>query len=138
MKPVSWKQLFLAGSVAGLALLAGELTINGLLLRGEWEEVAASFQLSPVSGGWAFVLVLITWLLGFLLVWLQRAFLPLRGGSVQAAALSALVVWSLVFVYSSVWAGAFGLPLRLLVISTLWGLGELVLASLLANWIYRR
>lgn len=139
MKPLRWKRLFWAGSVAGLAVLAGEMVINGVLLRDEWREVAAVVPLEPASRGWILAAILLTWLLGFLLIWLQLAFLPLKGGPARAAAFSALVVWSLIFVYTSAWAAAFGFfPLRLLVIATIWGLGELVLASLLAGWIYRR
>lgn len=131
-------RLVLAGLTAGLILIIGEVALNGWLLGLEWELVLDELGVGNVTpvGGAAFFLS--TLLLGFLLVFLYEGLSRRLGRRPRTAVVAGLVIWVTVFLYTSVWLGIVGVfPSRLLLLGTIWGAGESILAGLAAFRVYR-
>jgi hypothetical protein len=75
---------------------------------------------------------------GMVLVWVYAAVRPRLGPGPRTAAVTGLVVWLMAYCLPNLSNAAFGfLPLKLTLIGTLWGLAELLGASLIGAWLYR-
>ncbi len=138
MKELNWVRLVWAGILAGLVLVAGEAVLNGLLLGPEWEQVLfeLNLQIGPAAG---ITLGGITILLGVFLAWLTVLLRRRTGSSVLSVLEAALTVWLTVYLYTCAWLGILKIfPWRLMLFGIIWGLGETVLAALVAAWIYNR
>jgi hypothetical protein len=63
---------------------------------------------------------------------------PRFGAGAQTAACGALAIWFLSYLYPSAFFAAMQLfPLKLIVIGTLWGLPEIVIATIAGAWLYK-
>jgi hypothetical protein len=75
--------------------------------------------------------------LGIVMVWLYASIRSRYGPGVQTAICAAATVWFLAYCYPNINFGILGLfPTRLLTISTLWGLAEMVVAGIAGAWAY--
>ena len=138
MNQLKIARLAWAGLLAGLVLVAGEAILNGLLLGPEWEQALydRNLEIEPAAG---VAMIGTTLLLGVFLAWLTVILRQRTGSGVLSILEAALTVWLTVYLYTSVWLGLLNIfPWRLMILGSIWGLGETVLAALAAAWIYYR
>lgn len=140
MNELRWTRLIVAGLAAGAVLLAGETILNSFVLGIEWQQVLLRLRVAPLSGGAAALLVSDTVLLGIFQAWLIARLQQTAGVAKARVVLeAALIVWLTVFAFTGSWLMILGIfPPRLMAFGSLWGLGECVLSSLAAAWLYSR
>ncbi|MEJ2146354.1 MAG: hypothetical protein P8020_14575 [Acidobacteriota bacterium] len=140
MNEFRWTRLILAGLAAGAVLLAGETILNSFVLGIEWQQVLLRLRVAPLSGPVAALLVSDTFLLGVFQAWLIGRLRRTAGVAMPRVVLeAAFIVWLTVFLFTGTWLTLLGIVSpRLMLFSSLWGLGECVLSSLIAAWILTR
>jgi hypothetical protein len=126
------------GLVAGLVINIGETILNVPLAGAALEEALKARNLPPVGGGAIAYFVVMCFLLGILMVWTYAAVRPRLGPGPRTAAIVGLLAWFMTLVWSGGAQVAMGImPLTLTILALLWGLGEMVIASLVGAKLYR-
>lgn len=135
--PLLW-----GGLLCGALIVAGEAVLNGVLLREDWQAAWLRCQLPAPDARVALQGLLKLLLLGIVTMWLAEALVP-RFGSLRRAAWGAGgVVWALVWAWVQwgMWLAGYVSP-RVAMFTTVWGLGELLLAAwaggVLMSWLVR-
>jgi hypothetical protein len=126
------------GLVAGLIVNIGETILNVPLAGEEMAQALQARNLPPVGGGAIGYFVIMCFLLGVLMVWTYAAVRPRLGPGPKTAVIVAVLVWFLTLVWSGGTQVAMGImPLSLTLFGLVWGLGELVIASLVGAKLYQ-
>jgi hypothetical protein len=132
-------RVILGGLLAGLVINIVEFITNGVVLREEWgrtmQALGKPAQLSPgaivIFNVWGF-------LLGIATVWLYAAIRPRYGAGPKTAIRAGLVTWAVGVFLANLGNYPLGLfPTRLLVISSIVALVEIVVATLVGAWFYK-
>ena len=131
-------RVILGGVLAGVVINISESILNLVVVAQAMEVSLRARNLPPVGGtaiagfvGFAFVLGIVT-------IWLYAAIRPRFGPGVQTAVIAGLAVWFFAYLYGAVaivLMGMFGR--KVMLISTLWGLPEIVIASVAGAWVYK-
>jgi hypothetical protein len=130
-------KVVLGGLAAGLIINIGETILNIPLLGAQLAEALQARNLPPVGGGSIAYFVGACFLLGILIVWIYAAVRPRLGPGPKTALTVAVLVWLLTFVWSGGAQAAMGImPLKLTLVGLLWGLGEVVIATLVGAKLY--
>jgi hypothetical protein len=137
MGKINWARVLLGGLLAGVIINAGEFLVNGVVLGSEWEAVMKGFgrTMAPST-----LVVFFIWgfLIGIGAIWLYAAARPRFGPGAKTAALTGFAFWIFSFVLPTLGNWALGIfPERLLIIGTLAGLVEIILASVAGAWLYK-
>jgi len=120
-----------------LIINIGETILNIPLAGAELEQALAARNLPPVGVGSIAYFVVSCFLLGILIVWTYAAVRPRLGPGPKTAVIVAVLAWILTFVWSGGAQVAMGImPLNLTALGLAWGLGEVVIASLVGARIY--
>lgn len=138
MHGINFGRVILGGLIAGLVLNIGESVLNLAFLGSEWEAAMRAINKPPVGGGAIGIMVALGFGLGITAVWLYAAIRPRYGAGLRTAVCAGLFVWTLAYA----WPSLSGLPMdvfpqRLFVISMLWGLFEVPLATAAGAWFYK-
>lgn len=138
MANINAKSVVAGGLVAGLIINVSETILN-LHVLGEQNDAALSARnLPPVGGGAIAAFIAGGFGVGLLLMWLYAAMRPRFGAGPKTAVLTALAVWLLAFAWPSLTTSLMGfLPAKLLTVTAIWGLGEIVIAALAGGWLYK-
>ena len=135
---INWARVFGGGLLAGLIINIGEFILNVPILGAEFEEVMASMNKEPPGSGAIMIFVMTTFAIGIFAVWLYAAIRPRFGPGAKTAACAGLIVWGLGWLYPNISAMAMDFfPMNLLLISTVWGLVEVTLATVAGAWLYK-
>ncbi len=130
------RRILTAGAAAGLILILGEAILNRLVLGPDWDDILFELGLTGLSLGGGLAFLVATFLLGMFVAFLYT---NLTRGRTRRFLTATLFLWFTVFLYPIVWLGALGLfPVRVLVVSAIWGLGEALLAAIVVAWICER
>ena len=87
----------------------------------------------PPSAGFIFF----AFLLGIVTVWLYAAIRPRFGPGAKTAVIAALFVWYFAYFYSTSATVLMGFySAKLAAVGVIWGLVEIVLASIAGAWLY--
>jgi hypothetical protein len=129
-------RLWLGGIAAGLLINAIEYLVHGILLDAQW--TAAFAALGKTPAGWT-TFIPANFLLGVISIWLYTRLCPSYGAGSRTALRAALAVWAAFWVIPEMAL----LPLNLFPASLLFtviaaGLLDVVPATLLGAWMYRR
>lgn len=125
------------GLVAGLVMNIGEFILNEPLLGADLAVALEARNLPDIGGGAIAVFVTMTFVFGFILVWLYAAVRPRLGPGPKTAIIIGVVIWFLAYFGPLVSMSVMGmLPGRLAVIGSVWGLVEVPLAALAGAWMY--
>ncbi|MGA2483949.1 MAG: hypothetical protein ABSF92_12620 [Candidatus Acidiferrales bacterium] len=137
MGKLNWVRLLLGGLLAGVVINIFEFVTNDVFLGKHWDAAMRALgrhlppHAMPLFIIWGFVL-------GIAAIWLYAVARPRFGPGPKTAIFTGLGCWVLAYVLGSLSAGAMGLvPYRLLVIGTIVGLVEILLASLAGAWVYK-
>ena len=132
-------RVILGGLLAGLVINIVEFVTNGVVLREAWGQAMQALgkpaELSPgaivIFNVWGF-------LLGIAAVWLYAAIRPRYGLGPNTATRAGLVAWAVAVFLPNLGNYPLGLfPTRLLLISTVVALVEIVVATLVGAWLYK-
>jgi hypothetical protein len=130
-------RVVLGGLLAGVVINLGETVLNLVVVAQEMEESLRARNLPPVGGGAIAGFVILAFLLGIATVWLYAAIRPRFGAGVGTAACAGALVWFFAYLYGGVALALMGLySAKLVTITTLWGLAEIILASIAGAWLY--
>ena len=137
MGKINWGRVFLGGLLAGVVVNVFESVTNGVVLAGQWDAAqrALGHPMPPSA-----VPIFIVWgfLVGIAAIWLYAALRPRFGPGPKTAVLSGLGFWIIGYAFPNLSLAALQqYPLRLLVITTLVGLVEIVAGSLVGGWLYK-
>ena len=131
-------RVIVGGLVAGLVVNIGETILNVPLAGEEMAQALQARNLPPVGGGAIGYFVIMCFLLGVLMVWTYAAVRPRLGPGPKTAVIVGALVWFMTLVWSGGSQVAMGImPLSLTLFGLVWGLGELVIASLVGAKLYR-
>lgn len=138
MAQMNVNRVILGGLLAGLVINISETILNIPVMGQQLEEALKGRNLPPVGGGAIGGFVVGAFVMGVLLVWLYAAIRPRFGAGPKTAIIAGLVFWLLAYVWPSLGTGLMGfMPMKLLAVSTLWGLGEVILAALAGGAVYK-
>jgi len=125
------------GLLAGLIINISEFILNGVLLAQQMEAAMRSLNRPPVDNQMIVWFVVLGLLFGIVTVWLYAAIRPRLGPGVERQSARRLTVWFLAYVYSdAAMGGHAALPRRLILVTTIWGLFEIVIAAVAGAWLY--
>ena len=132
------KRVITSGLLAGLLIIISALTMIPVV-GNEMDAVLADRGLPPLSIGAMIYFGVLSLSFGVLLVWLYAFANVQLGSGVKTALKVAVFFWFLTYFLANVSLIAYGfMPVRLTVIGTAWGLGELVIAAIVGAKIYDR
>jgi len=132
------KRILLGGLLAGVFINIGEGILNGVILMDEYQALMEQHGLAETS--WAMAGYLVGgFLFGFVVAWLYAAIRPRFGGGWKTGARAAVPVWVVGCVVPTLWFGGVGLALGTgnTILVLVWALVELVVAGVIAGWLYR-
>lgn len=137
MSNINLKSVLTSGLAAGLTIVMSALTMIPVV-GNEMDTVLANRGLPPLSAGAMTYFCLLSLASGVILVWLYAFAKAQAGEGMKTAVIVAVVFWFLVYCIGNVNMMVYGfMPVRLTVIGTLWGLGELVLAGIVGAKLYK-
>ena len=137
MGKINIARVLLGGLVAGIVVNLFEYVTNGVFLASEW--VAAMSSLGHAMPDSAMVgFVVWGFVLGIGAIWFYAAARPRFGPGPGTAAITGAGYWVFAYALPNFSLGVLSLfPTRLLLIATLVGLVELVVASICGAGLYR-
>lgn len=139
MGRINMAKVVVGGLLAGLLINVSEFFFNGVLFA---EDMAAAMQ-ALGKGMEMGTRQMVVWLvygfvLGILAVWVYAAIRPRFGAGPKTAAIAGVVVWALAYLLPTVGYWNIDLfPAKLLAIGCVWGLVELVVATVAGGWAYK-
>ena len=141
MGRVNWAKVFLGGLAAGVIINLGEFLFHAVLFKTQVEEAMRALGKDPATAGSGSAMVI--WIImGFLAgigaVWLYAAIRPRYGAGAKTAVIAGVGVWFFYAFLSSIAMMNMGIfPQNMLVTGLVWGLVELILATLVGAWLYK-
>ena len=138
MGTINLGRVVLGGLLAGLVVNVSESIFNGLLFAQEMEAAMRSLN-RPMVGNQAIAwFIVLGFALGIATIWLYAAIRPRFGAGPRTAACAGLTVWFFAYAYPTAGIEILALfPRRLMAIGTVWGLAEIVIASVVGAWAYK-
>lgn len=137
MGKINWGRVFLGGLLAGLIINVFEIGWSGVVLASQWR--AAMMALNhplPAPAIWIFALEALG--MGIAAVWLYAAIRPRSGAGPKTAVVAGLGYWVMGYALPAVGIGQTGLfPVRLLAVTHLGGLVEIIAATLAGAALYK-
>ena len=137
MTNINWRRVLLGGLLAGVIINVFEIVWSGMVLGKQWRAAmsALGHQL-PSAAVWIFALEALA--MGIAAVWLYAALRPRFGPGPKTAVLSGFGYWVVGYALPTVGIGQTGLfPVRLLAMTHLGGLVEIIAASVAGAWLYK-
>jgi hypothetical protein len=137
MGTINMGRVVVGGLLAGLLINVSEFLLNAVVFADDINAAMAALNRPAIGGSMIVWFVAIGFAIGVLLVWVYAAIRPRFGPGVPTAVCAALTVWALGYLFPNVGMGVMGLfPARFLVIATIWGLVEVIVAGIAGAWAY--
>ena len=137
MGKINWGRVIAGGIVAGIIINIFEYVTNGRVLAADWAAAMQNLgRQMPASA----VPIFIVWgfLVGISAIWLYAAARARFGAGPGTAVLTGFAYWVIGYLFPNLLSWAMALfPSRLLAITTIVGLVELILASLAGAYLYK-
>ncbi|MEO8349923.1 MAG: hypothetical protein ABI610_13535 [Acidobacteriota bacterium] len=141
MGKVNWSRVFLGGLVAGIVINLGEFLYHTVVFKTQVEEAVRAMGKDPAAmntGTAMTVWILWCFLAGIGAVWTYAAIRPRYGAGAKTAVTAGIAVWFLAYFLSNVSMMNMGLfPQSMLVTGLIWGLVEVVLATIAGAYFYK-
>jgi hypothetical protein len=137
MGSINMSRVVMGGLVAGLLINISEFLLNAVVLADDMTAAMAALNKPPVDNSMIVWFVILAFGIGIMAVWVYAAIRPRFGPGVQTAICASLAIWGLAYLYPNLIFIVLGLfPTRLMIIATVWGLVELLVAGVAGAWIY--
>jgi hypothetical protein len=139
MGRINLGRVILGGIVAGILINVSEFVLNGIVLGKDIEAAMAALgKQNPMNPSAMGVWLVYGLVLGIMAVWLYAAIRPRYGPGPGTAIRAGLAVWFLAYFLVGVGNANLGLfPVRMIAIGTVWGLFEIVIATLVGAALYK-
>ncbi|HKD44082.1 MAG TPA: hypothetical protein VKD24_00380 [Candidatus Angelobacter sp.] len=127
------------GLLAGVVINLVEYVTNGVILKEAWgQTMTALGKPTDISAAGIAIFNLWGFLLGIGAVWIYAAIRPRYGAGPGTAVRAGLAAWALAVFLANLSNYPLGLfPVRLLVITTVVALAEIVLGTVVGSWLYK-
>jgi hypothetical protein len=132
-------RVLLGGLLAGLIINVVEYITNGVVLREAWGRAMQALG-KPAALSVSAIVIFNIWgfLLGIAAVWLYAAIRPRYGSGPKTAIRAGVFSWAVAVFLANLSNYPLGIfPTRLLVISSIVALVEIVAATLVGAWLYK-
>ena len=137
MGKINVGRVVMGGLLAGLIVNVSEFILNGVVFAKEMEDAMKALNRPAMDNSMIVWFTVFGFALGIVTVWLYAAIRPRFGPGQKTAAFAALVVWVLAYLYPSAFIGVMQLfSAKLMVIGALWGLPEIVIATVAGAKFY--
>ena len=137
MGKISVAKVVIGGLLAGLVVNISETVLNLVVVASDMETILRDRNLPPMNNqtiGW---FVVLAFALGLLTIWLYAAIRPRFGPGPGTAATAGFAVWLFAYLYPGIANGLLGMyPMKVNVITLVWGLGEIVIGAIAGAWVY--
>ena len=134
---INVKSVFTSGLVSGLLMNVSAISMVPVV-GNEMDAVLASRGLPPLSNLSMLFFSMISFIFGITLVWLYALVKEHLGAGIKTAVIVSLIFWFITYFISNVSLVVYGfMPVRLTIIGTAWGLGELLLAGIVGSKLYK-
>jgi hypothetical protein len=134
---INVKSVFISGLVSGLIIITSGLTMVPVV-GNEMDRVLASRGLPPLSNLAMSFFGFVSIITGLLLVWLYALLKDRFGSGIKTALVISFLVWFMTYFLSNLSLVMYGfMPVKLTVIGTFWGLGELLIAGIVGLKLYK-
>lgn len=138
MRDISYGRVLTSGVVAGVVINLGELLLNGVLLRRDWDAAMAALGRPAIQGTTIVLLSAMGLGLGLAMLMVHAVSLSRFGNQHLAAVFAGLVAWILAYGLGLGWSYAIEVLPRSIYLTTLaWSLPELVIAARIGALFYR-
>jgi hypothetical protein len=137
MSRINLGRVLIGGLLAGVIINLSEFVLNGILLEEEMNAAMAALNRPPIAPSMIIWFVIISFGFGFMLVWTYAAIRPRMGPGVKTAVCAATLCWGLGYLYPNLFFYVMNLfPRNIIILSTIWGLAEVVIAGIAGAWVY--
>jgi hypothetical protein len=137
MKSVNLNSVFKSGLVAGIIINISAISMVPAI-GNQMDLILANRGLPPLSAMAMVFFSFVSICLGIFLVFLYSLLKPHFGSKTKTAIITSLIIWFIAYVLSNASLVAYGfMPVKIVVIGTVWGLGELLLAGIVGANLYK-
>jgi hypothetical protein len=137
MGRINLARVLIGGFVAGVIINFGEFIFNGVLVAEEMTAAMAALNKPPIAPAMIMWFVVFSFGFAFVLVWTYAAIRPRFGPGVRTAVCASALCWGLGYFYPNLFFLAMDLfPPNLIVLSSIWGLVEVIVAGIAGAWAY--
>jgi hypothetical protein len=139
MAHTNWGRVILGGLLAGVVINIVEYITNGVVLKQAWGQAMQTLgKPAELTAGAIVMFNIWGFLLGIAAVWLYAAIRPRYGAGPNTAIRAGLAAWALAVFLPNLGNYPLGLfPARLLAVSTVVALVEIVVATVAGAWLYK-
>jgi hypothetical protein len=138
MDRINMGRVVLGGLVAGLIINISEFVLNAVVLAQDLADALARRNLPTVGGSAIAMFVVLGFVLGIATIWLYAAIRPRYGAGPRTALCAGAAVWFFAYLYPALGMYVMGMfPGRLMWIGMIWGLVEVLIASVAGAALYR-
>lgn len=137
MSRINLGRVLIGGLLAGVIINLSEFLLNGVVLAEDMNAAMASLNRPPIAPSMIIWFVLISFGFAITLVWTYAAIRPRMGPGVKTAVCAAALCWGLGYLYPNLFFYVMNLfPRNIIMLSTVWGLVEVVVAGIAGAWVY--
>jgi hypothetical protein len=138
MTRINIGRVVLGGLVAGLVINASEFVLNMLVVGDQMNAAVQRLNLPPVGGRAIVGFTVGGFVLGIALIWVYAAIRPRFGPGPRTALIAGAAVYFLAYLYPGYGLELMSIfPTRLMMISLLWGLVEVLVAAVAGAALYQ-
>ena len=131
-------RVILGGLLAGLVINISETILNLVVVAKDMEDAFRALNMPPLGTGPIMGFVASSFVVGIALIWLYAAIRPRFGAGPKTAVIAGLTVWFFAYLYAAFGMALMNLfPVKVMLITTIWGLPEVVLAAAAGAWLYQ-
>ena len=137
MGRINLARVLIGGFIAGIIINASEFVLNTMVVEEEMTAAMAALNKPPVDPSMIIWFVIFSFGFGFILVWTYAAIRPRFGAGVKTAVCASMLCWGLGYLFPNLFFIVIDLfPRHLMILTTVWGLVEVVIAGIAGAWAY--
>ena len=134
---INVKGVFISGIVAGIIISISAITMVPVV-GNEMDIVLANRGLPPLSNAAMAYFCFISFIFGIALMSLYVILKPRFDSKIKTAIIASVTIWILAYLINNISLTVYGfMPIRLAIIGSIWGLMELLLASIISLRLYK-
>jgi len=138
MTKINFAKVILGGLVAGLILNIGDYLLHEPVMGAQWKAAMEDYGMPEPGGGAIAFFVIMDFIIGIAAVWIYAAIRPRFGAGARTAIVAGLIVWFLGWFWHMSGLVAMKLyPTDLIMITLVWGLVQIPLATYVGAWLYK-
>jgi len=137
MKSINLKSVIITGILSGIVILTSGLTMIPVV-GDKMDEILANRGLPPLSNFAIVFICFVSICNGVFLTLLYSLLKPYFLSKIKTAIISSLIVFFVTYFPSNMSLVVYGfMPLDFSILGTVWGLGDLLLAGIVASKLYK-